>query len=143
MKRPDRPRAIGAILDRSALESYARGHVHVGELIQQVTDENDGSAVGIPSAALVEALARVAHDKTAKDLLKYVTTLGATVVLPLDQTHAAGVAANVPLVRGDLARAHAIWAAQHHETLCFTAEPEAVPEAILTDQIITIPRDDA
>ncbi|GAB1642618.1 hypothetical protein [Krasilnikovia sp. MM14-A1259] len=39
--------------------------------------------------------------------------------------------------------AHAIWAAQLYETLCFTAEPEAMPTGILTDQVVAIPRDDA
>jgi hypothetical protein len=142
MAAPDNNPMIRAILDRSALESYARGHVHVGELLREIADEQ-GACVGIPAVALLEAHGRSIGDEQAQALLNFMVTLPTATVLPLNREVVETVARYVPVVDGDLARAHALWAARTHEALCFTTEPEAFPAAILPEQIVAIPAEDA
>ena len=47
-------------------------------------------------------------------------------MLDLGAVEAARIAGTVPLVGGDLARAHAVWAANVHRALYLTAEPHEV-----------------
>jgi hypothetical protein len=133
---------IRAVLDRSALQSYARGHIHVGELLQEIGDE-ESAVIAIPAVALLEAHVRSIGDKTAVALLNFIVGLPTTAVLDLDGHSAPAVAQEVRLVGGDPARGHAIWAAMTHRAVCFTTEPEAFPPQILADQIIAIPTEDA
>ena len=133
---------IRAVLDHTALQSYARGHVHVGEIFREVTDE-DNAVVAIPSVALLEAHARSIDDPHAKALLNYMVTLPGAMVLDLDIATAAQAAGYVRTMRGNLARGHALWAIVNYEARCFTTEPEAYPEQVLKDQVVTIPTRDA
>jgi hypothetical protein len=133
---------IRAVLDHTALQSYARGHVHVGELFREVTDE-DNAVVAIPSVALLEAYARSIDDPQAKALLNYMVTLPGAMVLDLDTTTAAQAAGYVRTMRGNLARGHALWAILTYEALGFTTEPEAYPEQVLEDQVVAIPTKNA
>src|SRR5690242_17577206 len=102
---------IRAVLDSSAMLSYAAGHVHVGELLVDIAEE--GAFIGVPAVTLLDALAR-ATDEVARANLNLLATLPGIAVLPLGPVEAAAVAAAVPLVKGDLGRAHAVWAALEH-----------------------------
>jgi hypothetical protein len=55
---------IRAVLDRSALQSYARGHVHVGELLIDIADEK--ASIAIPAAALADAHAAALENEHAR-----------------------------------------------------------------------------
>jgi hypothetical protein len=138
----DAPAEIRAVLDCTALQSYARGHVHVGELFREVGDEED-SLIAIPSVALMDAHARSLDNAAARALLKYVVTLPNAVVLDLDTATVPIVARHVPVMNGDLSRAHAVWAAMAYGALCFTTEPEAYPPQVLPEQVVAIPAEDA
>ncbi|MBF9128611.1 hypothetical protein I0C86_06355 [Plantactinospora sp. S1510] len=46
-----------AVLDASAMLSFARGHAHVGELVVMIADEE--AYTGLPVVALLDAYARV------------------------------------------------------------------------------------
>jgi hypothetical protein len=133
---------IRAVLDHTALQSYARGHIHVGELLREVTDE-DNAFVAIPSVALLEAHARSIDDPQAKALLNYMVTLPGAMVLDLDLVTVPEAAGYVRTLRGNLPRAHTAWAAGTYRALCFTTEPEAYPELISEDQVVAIPTKDA
>ena len=133
---------IRAVLDHTALQSYARGHVHVGEIFSEVTN-NDNGVVAIPSVALLEAHTRSIDDPQAKALLNYVVTLPGAMVLDLDIVTATRTAGYVRTMRGNLARGHALWATMTYEAICFTTEPESYPEQILADQVVAIPVNDA
>ena len=136
------PPEIRAVLDHTALQSYARGHVHVGELFGEVTDE-DNTFVAIPSVALLEAHARSIDDPHAKALLNYMVTLPGAMVLDLDLATVPEAAGYVRTLRGNLPRAHTAWAAGAYRALCVTTEPEAYPDQILADQVVVIPTKDA
>jgi hypothetical protein len=132
---------IQAVLDRSAMESYARGHIHVGELLVDIADE--GAHVGVPAAALLDAHARALHDEHARALLRLLTTLEGVAVLDLDADAAAALAGAVPLAKGDMARAHAAWAANKHAAHYLTTEPDAAAALVPADHIHVLPTDDA
>ena len=136
------PAEIRAVLDHTALQSYARGHVHVGELFGEITNE-ENAVVAIPSVALLEAHARSMDDPQARALLNYIVTLPGAMVLDLDLVTAARAAGYVRTMRGSLARGHALWASVTYEALCFTTEPQAYPEQVLEDQVVAIPTKDA
>jgi hypothetical protein len=142
MGMPEAAPQIRAVLDHTALQSYARGHVHVGELFGEVTDE-DNAFVAIPSVALLEAHARSIDDPQAKALLNYMVTLPGATVLDLDLPTAPEVAGYVRTMRGNLSRAHTAWAAGAYRALCFTTEPDAYPDEVLADQVVAIPTKDA
>jgi hypothetical protein len=131
---------IRAVLDRSAMESYAHGYVHVGELIGEIADEM--KFVGIPAATLVDAHAQFLGDDYARALLRVLVTLPGTVVLKLDARSADTIAPKVPMVGGDLSRAHSISAALEHQALYFTTESGRVA-GLLDDQVFRIPTEDA
>ncbi|BFU42848.1 hypothetical protein [Krasilnikovia sp. MM14-A1004] len=133
---------IRAILDRSALQSYARGHVHVGEVLGEVTAEMD-TVIGIPAAALSAAHAAHLDDKDARGLLRLVASLPSTTVLVLDQQAAEDVAGALVVTDGDLSLAQGVWAANDLGALYLTAEPDEVRALVPADNILTIPRDDA
>lgn len=47
-----------AVLDATAVEAYAAGSIHVGELLAEIADEHvpeDGALVSVPAPALVAA----------------------------------------------------------------------------------------
>jgi hypothetical protein len=48
---------IVAVLDATAVVAYARGSVHLGEVIREVSD--DGNRFAVPSSCLVEAALRL------------------------------------------------------------------------------------
>jgi hypothetical protein len=132
---------IKAVLDRSALESYTRGHVHVGELVATIADNDD--LIAVPSVALLEAHARSIGDKHAQALLELLVTLRGVTVVSLGSPEVAEVAESVEFTDDDLSRAHSVWAALKHEAVYFTTEPEQV-DGVLTDyQVIAIPPHDA
>jgi hypothetical protein len=130
-----------AVLDGSAMVSYARGHIHVGETMLEVSA--DDGVVGIPATALLDAYARLAGDGTALARLGLLGSMPSVVLLPLGRREAEEVADVVPLVKGDLARSHAIWAAVRDGAYILTSEPHAMPDIVHRDQIIAIPFDDA
>ncbi|MGW4460863.1 hypothetical protein [Micromonospora sp. NPDC004704] len=130
---------IRAVLDTSAMLSYARGHVHVGELLVDIADE--GAYAGLPAVALLDAYTRV-DDAPARARLGVLAALPSVAVLPLGSGEAADTAAFVRLVKGDLARAHAVWAALQHDAYYLTSEPYLTPSAIPADQVHHIPADD-
>ncbi|PZF89366.1 hypothetical protein [Micromonospora endophytica] len=132
---------IRAVLDTSAMLSFSRGHVHVGELLVDIADE--GAYAGLPTVALLEAYAQSSADRPASARLGVLATLPGVAVLPLAAGHAAEVATTVPLVKGDLARAHAVWAALRHDAYYLTTEPHLAPAVLAPDLVHHIPLDDA
>jgi hypothetical protein len=130
---------IRAVLDTSAMLSYARGHVHVGELLVEIAD--DGAYTGLPAVALLDAYTRVT-DAPARARLGVLATLPSVAVLPLDAGEAADTATLAALVKGDLGRAHAVWAALDHAAYYLTAEPHLTPSVVPGDQVHPIPADD-
>ncbi|MCW3818215.1 hypothetical protein ONA91_27565 [Micromonospora sp. DR5-3] len=131
---------IRAILDTSAMLSYSRGHVHVGELLVDIADE--GAYVGLPTVALLEAYAQTS-DRPAAARLGVLATLPGVTVLPLSAPDAAQAATTVRLTKGDLARAHAVWAALKHDAYYLTCEPHLVPAVIAAELVHQIPVHDA
>ena len=132
---------IQAILDRSALLSYARGHLHVGELLVDIADE--GAAMGVPAVALLDAHIESLGDEHARALLGLLITLPGIAVLDLDARSAPPTADVVPAAKGDLPRSHAVWAAREHEAYYLTTEPDRVRDLLPAGQIHTIPGQDA
>lgn len=137
---PHQPRAIQAVLDRSALQSYAHGHIHVGELLIDVADE--GASIAVPTVALMDAYARSLGDKRATALLNLIITLPGIAVLDLVAKTAQGSAEEVPCADGDLSRSHAVWAAKAHNAYYLTTEPAEVAELLPPGQIHVIPDKD-
>jgi hypothetical protein len=117
---------VAAVLDTSALLAYVDGHVAVGELIAEISDER--RQLGVPAVCLASARAAVADD-TALAHLRLLTTASAIVVLPLgtDDTGRADPVWQVgELARaagGDLSVGHAARAALEHEAYYATTEP--------------------
>ena len=130
-----------AILDSSAILSYARGHVHVGELLVDIADE--GAYTGLPTVALLDAYAQVGVDRQARARLGVLATLPGVEVLALGSGETAEVAGTVRLVKGDLARAHAVWAALEHDAYYLTSEPHLTPSVIVPELVHYIPTDDS
>jgi hypothetical protein len=133
-------REIRAVLDRSALESYARSHVHVGELITVVADEG---RVGIPAVALLDAHARALGNERARALLNFLVTLEGVTVLKLGADEARELAGTVSLTGGDIPRAHAVWLANTRKAIFFTTEPDEVKFLVPPDNVLQIPAEDA
>jgi len=132
---------IQAVLDRSALESYARGHVHVGELVATIAD--DDNLVAVPAVALLEAHIRWMGDKHAQALLQLFVTLRGVTVLSLGAPEIQDVAESVESTGGDMSRGHSVWAALEHNAVYFTTEPDQVAGILTDSQVISIPRHDA
>src|SRR4051794_33301558 len=119
---PDDDIEIRAVLDSSAMLSYARGHIHVGELLVNIADE--GAYAGLPTVALLDAYSRVGADEPARARLGVLTILPGVEMLALGAGQAAEVSATVRLVKSDLARAHAVWATLEHDAYYLTSEPQ-------------------
>ncbi|OJF13702.1 hypothetical protein [Couchioplanes caeruleus] len=132
---------IRAVLDRSAIQSYAQGHVHVGEVITEIAGER--AYVGIPATALLDAHARCGDDKVARARLDVLVHLPGARTLDLTAETAGRVAGTVAFTGGDLARSHAIWAALEHSAAYLTAEPQESTRLVADDRIIIVPAGDA
>jgi DMSO/TMAO reductase YedYZ molybdopterin-dependent catalytic subunit len=133
---------IRAVLDVSAMLSYASGHVHVGEILIDIAEE-DGVYAGLPAVALLSAHARVLADAAARARLGVLAALPGVRVLPLDAGDAPEVSLAVPVAGGDLARAHALWAALVHRAYYLTTQPQTAVGILTDDQIHPIPDHDA
>jgi hypothetical protein len=70
MSHDDRP--IRIVLDTSAILAYARGSIHVGEPLAEVTDEN--AVAVLPSLCLAEARWMVGDPGRLKILLEHPAT---------------------------------------------------------------------
>jgi hypothetical protein len=132
---------IRGVLDRSAIQSYGRGHVHVGEVMSEVDRER--AFIAIPAAALCEAHAGFTEDAVATARLGVLINLPGAKVLDLDAAAAIAVAAILHLAGGDLSRSHAVWAALEHSAVYLTAEPDVSARLVAEDRIIEIPTEDA
>ena len=132
---------VRAVLDASAMLSYAREHVHVGELLTEFGDE--GSAAAVPAVTLLEAHARVVDDELATLRLDMLGKLPTTTLLELGRREAQLASHVVPLVKGDLSKAHAVWAALRYRAYLVTAEPAALPSIIDPSTVVVIPQHDA
>jgi hypothetical protein len=134
-----RTRDVRVVLDRSALESYLRGHVHVGEVIIEVAEDAN---VAIPSTVLLEAHVNSLGDERAGALLRLLTAAEGVTVLELGEMEAVRIAGTVPLVLGDLPLAHSVWAANAHRAFYLTTDPDAVKSVIPAGHVIRIPAED-
>lgn len=130
-----------AVLDASAMLSYARPHVHVGELISEIAHE--GAFVGLPTVALLDAYSQLLDDEVGRARLGLLATLEGVHVLPLHPVDADEVSFTVPLVNGDLGRAHAVWEALDHDAYYVTTEPKRVPPILRSGQVHAVPEYDA
>jgi hypothetical protein len=137
----DQAEEIRAVLDSSAMLSYARGHVHVGEILIDIAAE--GAFVGLPTVALLDAYARVQGDEPARARLGMLAALPAVAVLELGVREAAEVGLIVAFAAGDLARAHATWMAVKHDAYYLTTEPVQAPSILTPAQVHPIPEHDA
>ncbi|AGL20407.1 hypothetical protein [Actinoplanes sp. N902-109] len=131
---------IRAVLDTSAIESYAVGHVHVGELIADLTDGR--ICAGLPAAALAEAYSRHTDD-LARARIDLLTKLDGTMVLALDAASAPQVGMVFPLTGGDMAQAQAVAIAREHSAIYLTVEPKRSAHLVDPDAIVSIPAKDA
>ncbi|GEM_PF-3424425 len=132
---------LRAVLDSSAMVSYARGHVHVGEMVVDIAEE--GAYVALPTVTLIRAHAEVGADAAARARLVLLPAVPGIHVLPLGPAEAAKVSRYLHRFHGDPARAHAVWAALSHGAYFLTSDPEPVASAIPADQIHYIPPTDA
>lgn len=132
---------IRAVLDPTAIESFARGHVHVGELLVMIGEE--GALVGVPTASLLRAHADSAGLANQLARLAVLATLPSVRVLDLNLEVAESAADLVGAVGGDLALGHAAWAATEHSAYLVTAEPRPVAKAVPSGFLHVIPTGDA
>ncbi len=130
-----------AVLDSSAMVSYAQGHLHVGEIVIEVAAED--AYVALPTVALLDAYSRTVGNEPAHARLGILVALPGIQVLELGPLDASEVSLAVPLVAGDLARAHAVWAALEYDAYYLTTEPHLAPSILTADQVHHIPADDA
>lgn len=132
---------IYAVLDASAMESYARGHIHVGELIAEVPDELK-PFLGIPAAALAEAYVRSVGDDLRRAKLDVLATSDASVVFGLDLPEARELGTFANTADGDLARLHAAWVATSCKAFFVTTEPKKAVGLVNDDAIFDVPAED-
>lgn len=124
---------VAVVLDTSALLAYTQGHVAVGELIAEVSDER--RLVGVPATCLAAAHA-VLTDEFAEALLMLLVTTPTIVVLGLggevgeeiEQVHQVGRFARA--AGGDVGVGHAVHAALDHEAHYATARPELAAKVL-------------
>jgi hypothetical protein len=118
---------VAAVLDTSALLAYVAGHVAVGELIAEISDER--RHLGVPAVCLASARAAV-DDAAAAAHLRLLTTTSAIVILPLSTDRVGGVDAVwhvgelARAAGGDLSVGHAARAALEHEAYYATTRPD-------------------
>lgn len=129
------------MLDATALLSHARGHVHVGELLVEIAEE--GAYTALPTTVLTRGYAQVHPERVGLARLGLLPTVPGVHVLGLDVAQAPRVARYLGLLGGDLARAHAVWAALNHDAYLLTSEPDAVAAIVPADQIHYIPTGDS
>ncbi|WP_326550931.1 hypothetical protein [Micromonospora sp. NBC_01813] len=91
--------------------------------------------------ALLDAYTRIS-DAPARARLGVLATMPSVTVLPLDASEASDTATIATIVKGDLGRAHAVWAALDHSAYYLTAEPHLTPSVVPADQVHFIPADD-
>ena len=132
---------VRAVLDCSGLRSYALEHVHVGELLIDIADEE--GHIAIPAASLAEATAKFDGDEHRRALLRLLTTLPGTTVLKLDADAAFAMAGTMERTGGDISHAHAVWAAHKYKALYLTTEPHRSSHILPSGQIHPIPAEDA
>ena len=131
---------VRAVLDASAMLSYAREHVHVGELLTEFGDE--GSAAAVPAVTLLEAHARVVDDELATLRLDMLGKLPTTTLLELGRREAQLASHVVPLVKGDVQGARGVGGPSvsglpHHR------RARALPSIIDPSTVVVIPQHDA
>jgi hypothetical protein len=132
---------IRGVLDRSALQSYAVSHVHVGELIREIADEDN--VVAIPAATLAQAHVDNFGDDHVRGRLRVISTLEGTTVLDLDREVAASMAGTLLHTQGDMSKAQAVWTANKYEALFITTEPGEVKGLIPEGNLLVISKEDA
>lgn len=110
-------RPVALILDTSAVLSFVRSSMHVGEVIAEVADER--GVVAIPVSCLVEAAQHAVDDDQLTLLVEHPDTL----VLVEDAENWRALAALVP-VTGGYAPACAALAAIDFERWVLSARPE-------------------
>jgi hypothetical protein len=132
---------IRAVLDASAMLSYARGHVHVGELMTEIGSED--AWVAIPVVSLIDAAARLTGDSPARGRMAILATLPSAIVLSPTWRDALTVSSVVPFTSGDLSRAHAVAVALEHRAYYLTTEPDLAPSVLDKDMVVAIPENDA
>lgn len=131
---------IRAVLDASALASYAQGHIHVGELLVLIGEE--GASVGVPATSLFAAHAAAIGAVDERARLAVLVALPGVLVLDLGVEVAEAACDYVPAVGGDLGVAHAVWVAVEHLAYYVTTRPEQVAAALPAEQIHAIPATD-
>lgn len=114
---------IRIILDTTAVLGYARGSVHVGEVVAEVADEQAGFA--IPVLCVAEAARRVDDDRLSGVYLLEAHAHGHLLPATVEQWRQLAGLTRV-LGRADLAAA--LLAARDHEALILTGEPEVYGE---------------
>jgi hypothetical protein len=132
---------VHAVLDVSAMLSYARGHVHVGELLTEMCDED--KSVAVPIITLLDAATRLVGDTPGRTRLSVWATLPAVTVMSPTWQDAMDISTVVPFTSGDLARAHAVATAARFDVYYLTTEPHLVPAILDEELIVAIPEDDA
>jgi hypothetical protein len=131
---------VRAVLDSTAIGSFARGHAHVGELLVMIGEE--GAFVGVPSAPLLRAHADAVGQADQRARLRVLATLPSVRVLDLDLDVAENAANLVGPFSGDLALAQAAWAAIEHAAYFVTAEPGLAAKVVPTALLHVIPAGD-
>jgi hypothetical protein len=111
--------SIRAVLDATAIAAYGSGHVSVGEIIAEITDEGAGFAV--PDLCLIEAAQRLDADQWPALTLLVAHSQCVRLELPADWRDVAAAARML----GGTHRAAAMLAAVDHRAYLLTAEPEA------------------
>jgi hypothetical protein len=131
---------IRVVLDRSAIESYAAGHVHVGETIGEVA--NGKGYTGVPAVALAEAYGR-AGDGVSRARLGVLPRADNVVVFQVGEKEAPDVGDVLRFAEGDVARAQAVYLVLAHEACLLTAEPKKVSRMLADDVVIVVPEEEA
>ncbi len=132
---------IELVLDASAMESYARGHVHVGQVLALAFPDGSKGRVAIPAVALAEAYSRRHADELGCSRLDLLTSLHSTTVMDLGLPEACEVGAAAG--NGDIPRTHAVWLARQHDAFFLTTEPKDVVGLLRENAIVAIPTEDA
>jgi hypothetical protein len=134
---------IRVVIDRSAMESYAAGHIHVGELLSQLDEEGGVPFAALPAVALMEAYGRLADDGEAQGRLRYLAAHETVVVVDLDAEQCPRAGETLRFTAGDMAQAHAVWTARRNSAYYLTAEPKRTMRLIDEDRVIVVPETDA
>lgn len=115
--------AVAVVLDSSALLVHAAGAVAVGEFVSEIADE-EGRLVGVPAACVTAAGAAVGDEWGTPQLVRLIS-IDTVCVLPLGVDEALLVADHAR-PDGDIAMAHAVWAALEWQAYYITAQLKRV-----------------